>query len=118
VSHSPCVEQHQRTRPAIYSFMKIFALVFVPLYTLCFYLDISLFRYDPEVGEFHLQLVPDIGPPILWYGWLAVAALGSGAIALLVPSKLADRLWSGWVWLLPVIVIVVILVYETRLWFV
>ena len=101
-----------------YSSAKIFTMVFGALYTICFYVDISLFRYYPEVGQFHLQMTPDIGPPILWYGWMAVAALGSAAIALLVPSKLADRLWSGWVWILPVVVVIVILVYEARLWFV
>lgn len=95
---------------------KIFSIVFGALYTICFYVDISLFRYYPEVREFHLQITPDIGPPILWYGWLAVAALGSAAIALLVPKKFADRLWSGWVWILPVATVVVILVYESR-WF-
>jgi hypothetical protein len=97
---------------------KIFSIVFGALYTLCFYVDISLFRYYPEVSQFRWQITPDIGPPILWYGWIAVAALGSGAIALLVPAKLADRLWSGWVWILPVVTVVVILAYETKLWFV
>jgi hypothetical protein len=101
-----------------YSSAKIFTIVFGALYTLAFYVDISLFRYYPEVGQFHLQMTPDIGPPILWYGWLAVAGLGSAAIAMLVPEKWADRLWPGWVWILPVIVVVVILVYESKLWFV
>ena len=99
------------------SFAKIFTLLFGVAYTVCFYVDIALFRYYPEVREFHWQLTPDVGPAILWYGWLAVAALVSAAVALLVPSKWADRLWSGWVWLSPVIVVVVILVYEYR-WFV
>jgi hypothetical protein len=97
---------------------KIFSIVFGALYTLCFYVDISLFRYYPEVSQFHWQITPDIGPPILWYGWIAVAALASAAIALLVPAKTADRLWSGWVWILPVVTVVVILAYETKLWFV
>lgn len=97
---------------------KIFSIVFGAMYALCFYVDISLFRYYPEVAQFHWSLTPDIGPPILWYGWIAVAALGSAAIALLVPAKLADRLWSGWVWILPVVTVVVILAYETKLWFV
>ena len=101
-----------------YSSLKIFTIVFGALYTICFYVDISLFRYYPEVGQFHWQMTPDIGPPILWYGWLAVAALGSAAIALLVPSKWADQLASIWVWLLPVLVVIVILVYEFQLWFV
>ena len=32
---------------------KIFSIVFGALYTLCFYVDISLFRYYPEVSQFH-----------------------------------------------------------------
>jgi hypothetical protein len=62
-------------------------------------------------------MTENAGPAILWYGWLAVAALVSAAIALLVPPRWADRLWSGWVWLGPTIAVVVILLYETR-WFV
>ena len=100
-----------------YSSAKIFSLLFGALYVVCFYVDIALFRYYPEVGEFHWQMTPDAGPAILWYGWLAVAALASAAVALLVPAKLADRLWSGWVWLSPLITVIVILIYETR-WFV
>jgi hypothetical protein len=96
---------------------RIFSIVFGAVYTICFYIDISLFRYFPEVHEFHFQMTPDIGPPILWYGWIAVAALVSGAIAMLVPRQWADRLWSGWVWLAPALTVVVILLYESR-WFV
>ena len=96
---------------------KIFTLVFGVTYTVCFYVDIALFRYYPETGEFHWRMTADAGPPILWYGWLAVASLVSSAVAVLVPTRWADRLWSGWVWLVPAIVVVVILIYETR-WFV
>jgi hypothetical protein len=96
---------------------KIFTLLFGAIYIVCFYVDISLFRYYPEVGTFHWKMTADAGPAILWYGWIAVAALASAAVALLVPTRWADRLWSGWVWLMPVISVVVILIYEVR-WFV
>jgi hypothetical protein len=96
---------------------KIFTLLFGPLYVICFYVDIALFRYYPETAEFHWRMTENAGPAILWYGWLAVAALASAAIAILVPPPWADRLWSGWVWLGPTIAVVVILLYETR-WFV
>jgi hypothetical protein len=100
-----------------YSSAKIFSLLFGLLYTVCFYVDIALFRYYPEVRQFHWQMTADAGPAILWYGWLAVAAMASAAVALLVPAKWADRLWSGWVWLSPLITVLIILIYETR-WFV
>ena len=41
------------------------------------------------------------GVRVIGHGWLAVAGLASLAIALLVPARWADRLWPGWVWLLP-----------------
>jgi hypothetical protein len=100
-----------------HSSAKIFTLLFGAFYIICFYVDISLFRYYPEVGVFHWAMTADAGPAILWYGWIAVAALASAAVALLVPTQWADRLWSGWVWLMPVISVVVILIYEVR-WFV
>ena len=82
-----------------HSSAKIFSLLFGILYTICFYVDIALFRYYPETHEFHWQMTPDAGPAILWYGWLAVAAMARAAVGLLVPSKWADSLWCGWVWL-------------------
>ena len=100
-----------------YPSLKIFTLLFGAIYTVSFYVDFALFRYYPETGEFHWQMTEGVGPPILWYGWIATAALVSAGIALLVPRRWADGLWSGSVWLVPVIVVVVILIYETR-WFI
>jgi hypothetical protein len=56
------------------------------------------------------------GPPILWYGRLATAALASAAVSVIVPRGVTARLWRGWAWLVPAAVIVAILVYEKR-WF-
>jgi hypothetical protein len=96
---------------------KIFTLLFGAVYTVCFYVDLALFRYYPETREFHWQMTDNVGPAILWYGWLAVAALISAAVALMVPPRWADRIWPGCVWLVPVAAVAVILVYEVR-WFV
>ena len=97
--------------------LKIFSILFGVAYTVCFYIDWSLFRYYPEVREFHLFPHANLGPPILWYGWIASAAILSGALAMMVPRRWAERLWHGWVWLVPLVVIVLILIYERR-WFV
>jgi hypothetical protein len=54
---------------------------------------------------------------ILWYGWIATAALASAAIAFAVPRNVAERLWPGWAWIVPTGVVVATLIYERR-WFV
>ena len=97
--------------------LKIFSILFGAAYMISFYMEWALFRYYPEFGEFHLRPRTDLGPPILWYGWLLTAGLFSGAVALVVPRSMAERLPAMWVWLIPVIVTVITLIYERR-WFV
>jgi hypothetical protein len=96
----------------------IFTMLFVVSYSLCFYYNWPLFSYYPQVKEFHLsaQLQNQLGPPILWYGWLATAALVGGVVAVVVPRQLARRLWPGLAWAVPGGVILAILIYEKR-WF-
>ncbi|MEO8257461.1 MAG: hypothetical protein ABI868_08960 [Acidobacteriota bacterium] len=100
-------------RPAF----EIFSMLFGIVYMTCFYMDWAPFRYYPDTRRFHLQMTPQDGPAILWYGWLAAAAGVSAAIAAAVPRRLAERLWPGWAWAVPVLVAVLVLVYERR-WFV
>jgi hypothetical protein len=96
----------------------IFSMVFAVSYALCFYFNWPMFAFYPQVGEFHLSpnLDTELGPPILWYGWLATAALAAAVGAVIVPRKLAGRLWPGLAWAVPGATIVVILIYEKR-WF-
>ena len=99
---------------------NVFSIVFGAAYGVCFYFNYALFRYYPQVGEFHLflgQQPPESGPPIFWYGWMATAALVSALIAVAVPRRWAARMWDGWVWLIPAATILVILFYEKR-WFI
>ena len=101
-----------------YSVAVIFSLLFVIVYTVCFYENIALFKYYPLVGEFHINSQPKTaGPPISWYGWLAVAALVSAPIAFLVPRRWGERISPTLAWLVPALVLVAVLVYEKR-WFV
>ena len=97
--------------------LKIFSIVFGVIYVAAFYFDLALFRYYPAAREFHWTRTDGIGVVILWYGWIATAALASAAIAVAVPRKLAERLWPGWAWIIPTAVVVVTLIYERR-WFV
>ena len=97
--------------------LTIFSMMFGVMYMVSFYYDLALFRYYPEVSEFHWLRHDNLGVVILWYGWLATSALASAAIAFAVPKSLADRLWPGWAWIIPTAVVVAMLIYERR-WFV
>jgi hypothetical protein len=96
----------------------IFSMLFAVAYTLCFYFNWPLFAYYPQVNEFHLStaLQSQLGPPILWYGWLATAALVSVSPAIVIPRALSARLWPGLAWAVPGAMVVAILIYEKR-WF-
>ena len=97
--------------------LVIFSIMFGVFYLLAFYYDLALFRYYPEVGQFHVLRNDGLGVVILWYGWIATATLASAAIALAVPRSAAERLWPGWAWIIPTVVVAGMLIYERR-WFV
>jgi hypothetical protein len=112
------VEQAARAESrANYSSFKIFSILYGFAYAASFYWDWALFRYYPETREFHWRMTPDVGPPILWYGWLVAAAVISAVVAMVVPTRIADRISSEWVGILAVVAVVGILIYEMR-WFV
>ena len=97
--------------------LTIFSMMFGVIYLAAFYWDLALFRYYPEVGQFRWLRTDELGLVILWYGWIATAALASAAIAFAVPKNMAERLWPGWAWIVPTAVVVAMLIYERR-WFV
>jgi hypothetical protein len=96
---------------------QIFSMLFGIVYITCFFMDWSPFRYYPDPRTFHLRASPQDGPAILWYGWVAAAAVVSGAVAFLVPRQMAERLGPAWAWIVPLLTVVGILIYERR-WFV
>ena len=100
-------------RPSV----EIFSMLFGIVYLTCFYMDWAPFRYYPDPRRFHLRITPQDGPAILWYGWVAAAAVVSAAIAVAVPRRLAERLSPGWVWAVPLVIVILLLLYERR-WFV
>jgi|GraSoiStandDraft_41_1057321.scaffolds.fasta_scaffold5613278_1 hypothetical protein len=108
----------ERKAPATSGPSLIFSAVFAVTYSLCFYFNWPLFAYYPQVTEFHLSadLQSQLGPPILWYGWLATAALVSGVATAVIPKRLSGGLWPGLAWAIPGGVILAILIYEKR-WF-
>lgn len=96
--------------------LKIFSILFGVAYSTCFYMEWALFRYYPETNAFYWKMHPQDGPAILWYGWVASALLVSGALALIVPRRLAEQVSNDMVWMVTVALVVVILIYE-RQWF-
>ena len=97
--------------------LRIFSILFGIFYVVAFYYDLALFRYYPEVSQFHWLRTDGIGVVILWYGWVATSALASAAISFAVPARMAERLWPGWAWIIPTAVVAGTLIYERR-WFV
>jgi hypothetical protein len=97
--------------------IPIFSILFGVVYLTCFYMDWAPFRYYPDAGVFYLKQHTEAGPAILWYGWVAAATAVSAAIALAVPRRLAERLGPGWAWIVPLLTVIGVLIYEKR-WFV
>jgi hypothetical protein len=98
----------------------VFSIAFGITYFICFLYDIALFRYYPEVNQFHLHeqaASAALGPPILWYGWIGMAAIVSLTCSTLVPSRIAAKIPSGACWIVTALVLLVVLIYERR-WFV
>jgi hypothetical protein len=97
--------------------LMLFSVVGSIAYTLAYYFDWSLFQYYVVEGRFHISPLPEsAGPPILWYGWLATAALAGLAIALATPRRLIAWLLPDLVWLIPFVTLFAALMYEMR-WF-
>lgn len=90
------------------------SMVFHPIFT--------LFTYAPRLGKWFSgvpALPPREAPGMYWYSWLLtglMAGVVAGAVALVVPESLRKRVWSGWVWLVPVM-LTLILAYLERTWF-
>ncbi len=93
------------------AFAIVFAVVFAVVYVFAVEANYALFTYHPAIGEFGAGVQPPKdGPAMYWYGWLAtsgIAASLAGLLACLLPESLARRLWSGWTWAVPVVVMVV-----------
>ena len=97
-----------RTFPA---FAIVFAVVFAVVYVIAVEGNYALFTYHPAIGEFGAGVEkPKDGPAMYWYGWLAtsgIAASVAGLLACFLPEGLMRRLWSGWTWVVPVVVMTV-----------
>ena len=100
-----------------------FSVAFMIAYLASMYLhpNFTVFTYAPRSGDWSMG-VPDLGrggPGMYWFSWLTTgfaAGVGAGCVALLVPRSFDKRIWSGWVWVVPV-VLTLLLLYIERTWF-
>lgn len=96
---------------------KVFSMVFGVVYFATFYFSWSPFLYYPEQNAFHLgPQIASAGPPILWYGWLAAAAVISAAVAAIVPGEWVRRCSPAVFWIVPALLLLLVFFYEKR-WF-
>ncbi len=100
--------------------LPVFSSAFALCYGYAASVHLQVFVYYPALGEFAMtqKSVNDAGPPMLWYGWLACAAVG-GLIAMLVALALPRRLDAAWPALscAAVFVVAIVQAYLARAWF-
>jgi len=100
-------------------FTFAFATAFAILYVIAIKTDTALLTVYPSLGivlwgTHHSSDVVDpamgfLAPSMYWYGWTATAALGAlviGLLATLVPQRLTQWIWLGWLWLIPLLTMV------------
>jgi hypothetical protein len=100
------------------AFSILFGVIYMGFFFINEFHQFSLFGYYPFLGRFSRERLPlaEAGPAIFWYAWLVSAFIVSAALTLLVPVRLAERLGQGWVWAVPLALLIGTLVYERR-WF-
>ena len=100
--------------------LTVFTVVFAAVYILCFVNGWTLFRYYPLSGEITtLDLPRSAGPAMGWYAWIVqgfVAAVATTLLAIIIPKKYADKIWSGCAALGIALIIFYTLYYEWH-WF-
>lgn len=93
-------------------FATVFAVVYAVVYVVAIEQNYALITYHPLLNQFGLLAEPPKAElAMYWYGWMAtaaIAALVSGVMAGFVPESVTRWLWSGWSWVIPVAVMLVV----------
>ena len=110
-------------------FACAYGAAFAVLYVVAVKADLALITVYPLFGMIlpgthHAADVADpaiafANPAIYWYGWTATAAVGAlifGVAAAVMPQRWTERVWSGWVWLVPAAAMIAC-IYLTLPWF-
>ena len=98
--------------------LAIFSLVSATVYVLAYNFGWQAFRYYPLLNRFSIEALPPkpSGPTMMYYGWMATAAIAGLFVALIVPNKYAAKVPSATGWIVPLLLIAFTLVYEKH-WF-
>jgi hypothetical protein len=115
--------------PRFRRFVFAFGSAFATLYVIALKLDLALFTVYPTIdvvllGTHHSRdtVGPSMGsflPAMYWYGWTATAALGALMLSLIAafsPERWMQRIWLGWLWVVPASAMIAC-VYLTIPWF-
>jgi hypothetical protein len=80
-----------------------FTVAYCCAYSLAFALNLPLFIYYPLHGNFSWgrQVLNEVGPPILWYGFVADAIIIGAVASICIPDRPANKV-INLVWLFPV----------------
>jgi hypothetical protein len=115
--------------PAFHRLAFAFSTAFPLIYVIGRVKGLALFTVYPSLGIVLLGMhrSRDVADPVLdflapemwWYGWTATAALGAfmfGSTVALLPAHCSRRFWPVWVWVAPILAMIVC-VYLTIPWF-
>jgi hypothetical protein len=93
-------------------FATVFAVAYAVVYVVAIEQNYALITYHPVLNEFGLLTEPVRAElAMYWYGWMAtagIAALLLGVMAGFIPESVTRRLWSGWSWVIPVAMMLVV----------
>jgi len=97
----------------------VFALVGAIGYVLAYTFNWPAFAYYPLIKQFHLthDLPKNAGPAMLYYGWIATAAIAAVILAFLVPKSIAAKLPPALGWIVPILLVIYTCIYD-RNWFI
>jgi len=115
--------------PIFRRFALAYGTGFAFIYVVARAKGLALFTIYPSLGVVLLGMhrSRDVADPVLdflapevwWYGWTVTAALGAfmfGSIVALLPAHWSRRFWLEWVWVAPILAMI-ICVYLTIPWF-
>jgi len=115
-------------------FTIVFGVAYAAIYVISTELNLPLLTYHPVIGEVDFLWTPERrGPAMYWYGWMLTSLIGAvvleflksrslsvvaalvvaAAISFFAPTKWNQRLWPGWVCVVPIGALGVLAYYLT-----
>ncbi len=95
----------------------VFSAAFCLAYVGVYYFNYPLFEYYPMTGDIRFGWDTDPAQQtIRWYGWLGTSLLTGNIVAAVIPKRWATRLSPDILWVIAVVLVVAVIMYERR-WF-